>query len=163
MTRYIKAVSTLGTLATVIALGACATSSSLHPAPATAGVTTAPIGLATQWAGTISPLMASGIMGTSAAVSGPLKTSVTASIHGVVPGESHPWHVHVGQCGDNGKIVGDPKSYPLLTASADSAAATSATVLAELLPGTRYYVNIHKSASEMGVIVACGALSPSST
>lgn len=162
MIRHIKAVSTLGTLATVIVLGACA-SSSLHPAPASTGVTSIPLGTATQWAGTISPLMASGIMGTSAAVSGPLQTSVTASIHGVVPGESHPWHVHVGQCGDNGKIVGDPKSYPLLTASTDSSAATSATVLAELLPGTRYYVNIHKSASEMGVIVACGALSQSGT
>lgn len=157
MTRYTRAAAVLGA---AVALGACSTNS-LTPAPASSGVSTIPVGLSTQWAGTINPLMGSNIKGSVAAVSGvngTARTNVSVNVTGVVPGEAHPWHIHAGQCGDNGPILGDPKAYPPLKASADSAAGTTATIAADLVTGTRYYVNIHRSASEMGVIVACGDL-----
>lgn len=154
MNRYIKAAATFGI---AIALGACATNSGT-PATASSGVNTVPLGMGSQWAATINPQGGTTITGTAAAVGDLRQTHVTVSLGSATAGAVHPWHIHAGQCGDNGPIVGPAANYPPLTVGTDGTANASATVLAGLTTGTRYYVNVHKSPSEMGTIVACGNL-----
>ncbi|MGI8545748.1 MAG: CHRD domain-containing protein [Gemmatimonadaceae bacterium] len=154
MNRYIKAAAAFGA---VVTLGACATSSG-PPAAASTGVSTTPLGLTDQWAATVNPVGGTGISGTAAAVGAANQTNATVKLGGAMAGVTHPWHIHLGQCGDNGKIVGPPDSYPPLTVATDGTASATATVPTGLNSTTRYYVNIHKSPGEMGVIVACGNL-----
>lgn len=158
MNRYIKAAATLGA---VITLGACATSSGV-PATASSGVSTVPLGLTNSWFATVNPVGGTGISGTSAAVGSANQTNATVTLGGATAGTTLPWHIHLGQCGDNGAIVGPPAAYPPLMVGADGTANASATVPAGLNTTTRYYVNIHKSPTEMGVIAACGNLTPAS-
>ncbi|MGI8507868.1 MAG: hypothetical protein ACR2MQ_00925 [Gemmatimonadaceae bacterium] len=154
MNQYIKAAAAFGV---VVTLGACATSSGT-PATASAGVSTVPLGMTDQWSATINSEAGTSITGTAAAVGDMSQTHATVSLGGATAGAVHPWHVHVGQCGDNGSIVGPPANYPPLTVGADGTASASATIPAGLTSATRYYVNIHKSPREMGTIVACGNL-----
>lgn len=154
MNQYIKAAAAFGV---VITLGACATSSGT-PATASAGVSTVPLGMTDQWAATINPEGGTSITGTAVALGNASQTRVTVLLSGAMASAVHPWHIHLGQCGDNGAIVGPPATYPPLTVGSDGSANASAIVPVGLTTGTRYYVNIHKSPSEMGTIVACGNL-----
>lgn len=154
MNRYIKTAAAVGT---AITLGACATSSGTPPA-ASAGVSTVQPGLTRESAATLTAMGGSGITGSAAAVSEPHQTHVTVSLGGAMAGAVLPWHIHSGQCGSNGPIVGPPASYPPMTAGSDGAATGAATLPMPLEATTRYYVNIHKSPTEMGTIVACGDL-----
>lgn len=168
MTRFNRAaaivrasigLSTVAAFGALGALGACATSSTVPAATASTGVSTVPLGTSDQWQATINSMMASGIRGTAAAVNGNTDTHATVSLGGLTPGNTYPWHIHVGQCGDNGPIFGPPASYPPVSGvTPDSLGTASATIPVALVTGTRYYVNIHKSPTEMGVIVACGDL-----
>jgi hypothetical protein len=70
----------------------------------------------------------------------------------------HPWHVHYGTCGNDQGIVGPPSAYPSLTAGLDGRAALTAVLPFMVTPGSTYMINVHKSPTEMGTIVACGNL-----
>lgn len=72
-----------------------------------------------------------------------------------------PWHIHFGTCASGGDIVGDPASYTTLTATNGSASA-DVVVAASLDPSQSYHVNVHYSDSQLGRIVACGDLVPTS-
>jgi hypothetical protein len=67
------------------------------------------------------------------------------------PSEAQPSHIHEGTC-DNPNP--QPK-YPLSNVEDGTAESTVDTTLDEL-QSSDYYVNIHKSADEADVIVACG-------
>ena len=67
------------------------------------------------------------------------------------PSEAQPSHIHEGTC-DNPNP--QPK-YPLSNVEDGKAESTVDTTLNEL-QSADYYVNIHKSADEADVIVACG-------
>ena len=69
-----------------------------------------------------------------------------------------PWHVHHGTCAQGGEVVGGGAHYPALTIASGGAAAAAASVPTALDPAGQYHVNIHRSPSEMGTIVACGDL-----
>lgn len=84
--------------------------------------------------------------------------SSIATIEGATEGAVHPWHVHVGQCGDGGEIVGDPNGYPPLEPGADGSDTQTATINAQLDADADYYVNVHASPDDLGTIVACGTL-----
>lgn len=86
------------------------------------------------------------------------QTRVAVEIRGAAAGAVHPWHVHAGECGSGGAIVGQPTAYPVLTASAEGTATASATIDLGLSGEADYYVNIHRSPTELGTIVACGEL-----
>jgi hypothetical protein len=90
-------------------------------------------------------------------------TTVEVRFEGGEPGARHPWHVHHGTCAERGGIVGEPASYPPLTVGQDGSAVETAIVDVELQPGQPFHINVHRSAAEMGTIIACGDLRESGT
>ena len=120
---------------------------------------TEPMTQVVQWSATLASDAGGPIGGTAtAAPSGTAATSATVNLTGATPSAVHPWHIHAGRCGDNGPIVGPPSAYPPLTAGADGAATVMATIPVATPVSGNYYVNVHRSATEMGTIVACGNL-----
>ena len=87
-------------------------------------------------------------------------TRAYVSISNAAPGGVHPWHVHEGQCGSNGKIVGPATAYPPLKVGGDGTATAQAELPMPLPDSGAYYVNVHASADNMGTIIACGNLAP---
>ena len=86
------------------------------------------------------------------------KAEAEISIKGAAAGSVLPWHVHQGKCGDNGSIIGDPAAYPPLKVKDDGSAKAEAKLNIEAPTSGEYYVNVHKSASDLKTIVACGDL-----
>jgi hypothetical protein len=78
-------------------------------------------------------------------------------------GTVRPWHVHFGTCGNDQGIVGDASAYPAIRPGSDGTATVSASLSVPLDPNKSYFVNIHKSPTELSTIVACGALSTTTT
>ena len=92
-------------------------------------------------------------------------TSVSVAFREAVgmTGTERPWHVHYGRCGDDQGIVGDANIYTPLRPRSDGTAMTTATIPMRLTPDRSYFINIHKSASELSTIVACGEFTSSMT
>jgi hypothetical protein len=156
-----------------VALAACATSSATPPDTTNPAVTTpvqgttsasSPAGASVPWRATLQPMNGSNITG-SATVT-PASTSAmtaTVNISGATAGDVHPWHVHNGTCATGGGVVGPGSAYTPLTVAAGGSASSTASIPAVLDATQKYHVNIHKSPTDMGTIVACGDLAPSST
>ena len=83
----------------------------------------------------------------------------TLTLRGGLAAGSYPWHVHVGRCGSDGPILGNPDDYsPLVPSATEGQDNATARFEATLEPGAEYYVNVHESVEEIGNIVACGNL-----
>jgi len=80
-----------------------------------------------------------------------------ATLIGDEPGAARPWHVHFGTCATGGGIVGTGE-YPLLMVGDDGTASATATITFELDPSVDYLVNYHRSADDLGTLIACGDL-----
>lgn len=92
------------------------------------------------------------------AVAGLGNTAITISLEGATPGAQYPWHVHSGDCGSGGPIVGDPTDYPVLQPDAQGEDRETADIEVALDDDGDYYVNVHLSPEALGTIVACGEL-----
>ena len=99
-----------------------------------------------------------GIGGTSRAMVAEGKTNATITVTGLQPGAVHPWHVHEGNCGSGGKIVGNPSDYTPLTVAADGTARGNANLMLRLEESAGYHVNVHLSPNQLETIIACGNL-----
>ena len=99
--------------------------------------------------GSVQSIYAEGLTGNSAAA---------ITITGAASGGQHPWHVHTGTCATGGGIVGAPGAYPVLQPGSNGSASATANLAVGLNPDERYHVNIHRSPSDLGTIVACGDL-----
>lgn len=86
------------------------------------------------------------------------RTAITVEIENGTPGAVYPWHVHQGRCGSNGAVVGSESDYPAITVDADGRERAVATLRQQLRDDAEYFVNVHLSAQQLGVIVACGPL-----
>jgi hypothetical protein len=106
----------------------------------------------------LQPTTGNEVRGTANAVSAVGETAVTIEIENAAPGARHPWHVHRGECGTNGPVVGVGADYPVLEVDADGDVRAVATVGVELNDDEPYFVNVHQSPQAMGTIVSCGAL-----
>jgi Cu-Zn family superoxide dismutase len=84
--------------------------------------------------------------------------TATIEVAGDEGGAVRPWHVHHGTCAQGGEVVGGGAHYPALNVASGGAAAASASVPTTLDPSAQYHVNIHRSPSEMGTVIACGEL-----
>ncbi|MGH7476642.1 MAG: hypothetical protein ACRELD_10160 [Longimicrobiales bacterium] len=100
----------------------------------------------------------SDLRGAAAANTGWGQTGASITIAGADSGGQHPWHVHTGSCDSGGGIVGPATAYPVLSVGANGQASASATVALELTPGASYHVNVHRSPTDLGTIIACGDL-----
>jgi hypothetical protein len=153
----------------IVALGgtaACAsrkvdvTSSPGEVAPARSASASSTAAGSIRWTAALAPQAGGTVAGTATVAPGTTSgtTVVVVSIRGGTPGAIYPWHVHSGQCGDNGSIVGSASAYPSLTANADGTGQANATLPIPAPSSGSYYVNVHASPSDMGTIVSCGNL-----
>jgi hypothetical protein len=91
------------------------------------------------------------------------RSRAQVDIANAVPGGDHPWHVHQGQCGSNGPIVGPATSYRSLEVKGDGKATATADLPVAMPTSGQYYINVHASANNMATIIACGNLAPPMT
>lgn len=112
-----------------------------------------------DWQASVAPQANFSVRGTAKAQSVGVGTGVNIAINGATPGSQHPWHVHRGRCGDNGPIVGSATAYPVLSVAPDGTSSANATISTALNERDTYYVNVHRSPSDLGTIVGCGNLS----
>ena len=90
----------------------------------------------------------------------PNKTRARVSVTNAAPGGEHPWHVHVGRCGQDQGIFGPAGAYPPLKIDGDGNAEEEAEVTAGLPTSGEYFINVHASRNNMNTIIACGNLAP---
>jgi plastocyanin len=94
----------------------------------------------------------SGMSGTATLRANGDQTDVEVSLDGATGG--HPAHIHSGTCTDL-----DPNpAYPLTEIDADGKSTTTVDISLEDLQAEPFAINIHKSADEIGVYVACGEI-----
>ena len=111
-----------------------------------------------NWSSSISPVNNSGISGTAKVSSRAAEAKVDVHIMGATAGAVYPWHVHRGTCGNDKGIVGGASSYKPITVGTDGMAEASETIKVGLNEHESYFVNVHKSPTDMSTIVACGEL-----
>jgi hypothetical protein len=111
-----------------------------------------------NWSTTLEPQNNSGISGSATVQSRAAAAKVTVHIMGAASGSVHPWHVHRGTCGNDKGIVGGAGEYKPLTVGTDGMSNAEVNIPVALNEDETYFVNIHKSASDLGTIVSCGAL-----
>jgi hypothetical protein len=90
------------------------------------------------------------------------ETRAFVSIQNAVPGGEHPWHVHLGQCGNDRGIFGPAGAYEPLQVGSNGQAQETAVLSVPPPQGGQYFVNVHASRNNMQTIVACGNLAPPS-
>jgi hypothetical protein len=90
------------------------------------------------------------------------RIAASVSVSNAVPGGRHPWHVHVGQCGNDQGILGDAQAYDLLEVRGNGQAEASATLDIPVPVSGQYFINVHASPENLGTIIACGNLAPPS-
>ncbi|NUO63477.1 MAG: hypothetical protein HOQ34_07905 [Gemmatimonadaceae bacterium] len=128
------------------------------PSPATSP--TADMSGMPHFSATLAPVNGSGISGTAMIHGMNGRQMVELSINGAPASATLPWHVHSGSCADGmTPIVGDPANYTALGTSNDGTARIMADLPINFVAGQKYHVNVHKSPTEMGTIVACGDIS----
>jgi hypothetical protein len=111
-----------------------------------------------NWTSTLSAMNNSGITGSATVQSRAVGSKISVQIMGSTSGSMHPWHVHRGTCSNDKGIVGEAGKYQALTVGTDGMADQDVDIPVSLNEDESYFVNIHKSASELTTIVACGPL-----
>jgi hypothetical protein len=114
-----------------------------------------------KWGGKLMPQGGTTVAGSVSVEpgSGASSTHATVTITGGEAGVTYPWHVHSGKCGDNGAVVGQAGAYTPIKIGKDGNGKVDVTLPFAIPDNGAYYVNIHKSATDMGTIVSCGNLS----
>ena len=103
---------------------------------------------------TLSEQNASGEMGTAVLeeINGAVR--VTVSVSGQPDGSVQPAHIHTGACPTPGAVV-----YPLTSLQDNSSVTMLNVSLADLEAQLPLAINLHKSAAEAQIYIACGDLS----
>ena len=116
---------------------------------------------------TLSELDSSGVSGTvTFAKQDDNSTKITVQLTGTQAGNSHPAHIHANKASDGGPIVLDFNPV-------DGATGMSETIVTKFNDGTpvtyeeliKYngHVNVHKSATELAVMIAQGNIGSNAT
>jgi Cu-Zn family superoxide dismutase len=115
----------------------------------------------TNWSTALAPVSetSGAIAGTAELDSaGPARSTAQISIRGDRPGAIRPWHVHHGQCGQDGAVLGSASDYPPIKVGPDGTGTASASLDVPTPPTGDYLVDVHASAADLNTIVACGDL-----
>jgi hypothetical protein len=80
---------------------------------------------------------------------------VAISVKGEPPTAIQPSHIHKGVCGSNGPVV-----VPLTNVVGGKSTTTIPMAKWNMMKGGKYYINIHKSTSDIPTIVSCGNVPP---
>lgn len=88
----------------------------------------------------------------------PSETRATIMLSNATPNANLPWHVHVGGCDTSGGIVGPPAAYRPVLVGPDGKGEITLTLPFSMPTVGSFSVNVHKSATDMNVIIACGPL-----
>lgn len=126
-----------------------------------AAVTVGMAGPAIAWTTTLVPVSeASGAIAGTAELdsTGPATSTAMISIRGDQPGAIRPWHVHHGQCGQDGAVLGSASEHPPVKVGQNGTGTATATLGVAPPAGGDYLVNLHASAADLQTIVACGDL-----
>ena len=118
---------------------------------------------ATDWSAQLASRAGTSVTGSATSRSvgmegGSGTSTASVEVRGATPGARHPWHVHSGTCATGGPIVGDANDYPVLVVEPDGTADANAAIGAGMSDDARYHVNVHRSPSDLGTIIACGDL-----
>src|SRR5688500_14151269 len=111
-----------------------------------------------NWSTNITARNNSGITGSASVQSRAAGSKINVHIMGAKNGSAHPWHVHRGTCSNDKGIVGGAGEYAALQVGADGMAHGEEDIPVALNEDESYFLNVHKSATELSVIVACGEL-----
>ena len=111
-----------------------------------------------NWSTNLSPRNNSGISGTASVESRAAGAKITVHITGAPAGSTLPWHVHRGTCSNDKGIVGGAGEYQPLQIGTDGMAHGEETIPVALNEDEHYFVNIHKSPTDLSTIVSCGEL-----
>jgi hypothetical protein len=123
-----------------------------------AACATIPVHEPREWSATVAPRGDGEVRANVRVATAPGQTAVSINLAGGEPGGAHPWHIHNGTCASGGSIVGDPAAYPVLRPNSAGAASAIAHVGVQLVPGSSYHVNVHRSAQQLNQIIGCGDL-----
>lgn len=116
------------------------------------------LAVAERWSASIRPTEGGTITGSAVVTQvAPGRAHVTITLAGSRDGETHPWDIHQGACGDDGPVVGNPRSYMAMPIGGAGAATMQAELPISLRNGRRYYVDVHDSPMRTHS-VSCGAL-----
>jgi len=88
----------------------------------------------------------------------PNSTLVRVVISGDTPGALRPWHLHAGQCGEPGPVVGPEKSYARIRINARGNGVAVIELPIPFPESGALFVNVHESLKAMNTIVTCGQL-----
>jgi len=131
---------------------------SLTSAPASAG---AMVHALAKWSADLAP--PNGVTGPHGSVvlepgKRPNSTRVRVVISGDTPGALRPWHLHTGQCGEQGPIVGPEKSYARIRINGRGNGVAVIELAIPFPESGALFVNVHESIKSMETIVTCGQL-----
>lgn len=90
--------------------------------------------------------------------SNPSQSTATVMVANSEAGATHPWHIHAGTCGSGGGIVGPPDAYQPITVGTNGRGERTVTLPFSTPTQGEFYVNVHKSPTDLKTIIACGPL-----
>jgi hypothetical protein len=145
-----------GLVALVILSTACQHAVEINPSPK--------IPTASRWTATLaSPSNLAGVVQirgyawmAPATTMDSARTLTTIQISNAGSGGVHPWAVHLGQCGNDGGILGSERAYPLLRVGGNGVAVATVT---QAVPSPRsgsYFVEVLASPANTATVIACG-------
>lgn len=108
-----------------------------------------------SWSGRISAEEPDDLRAAASVNAGMYETAASVSLAGAEAGATHPWHIHAGQCGSDGGIVGPAAAYSPLTVGGNGEATSTARLEVALDPNGQYFINVHQSPSDLGTIIGC--------
>ena len=116
------------------------------------------VGQVPMWSATMQPTGDGTVRGAATVVgTGGARTRVVVTVEGSTNGSLHPWDIHEGRCGSNGRIVGRASDYPPIPIGGAGAATMSLEIPATLRSRADYYIDVHES-FQRRLSVTCGAL-----
>ncbi|MGI8496058.1 MAG: CHRD domain-containing protein [Gemmatimonadaceae bacterium] len=119
--------------------------------------TVAPMGLSAtlqpQGGGTASGSVSIRMIGGSTGAASP---RVDVTLTGGPPARQLAWHIHSGDCGSNGPIVGQPGAYGLISTDNQGQGRLTLGLPFGLPQGIPLYVNVHSADGQN--VIACGPL-----